>query len=60
MIAPALRTADYLGHMLDAIDRIRRYTSGIDFAGFKSQSHIQDLPAMELQATALLDALRRA
>ena len=121
MIAPALRTADYLGHMLAAIDRIRRYTSGIDFTGFKSQPLIQDavirnieivgeaarnisrkdpefisahpempwtkaiqtrdrvshgyatveleiiwatiqrdLPAMEVQATALLDALRRA
>lgn len=120
MIAPALRTADYLGHLLEAIDRIRRYTSGIDLAGFKSQSLVQDavirnieivgeaarnisridpgfiaahpeipwtdairmrdrvshgyakveldtiwttiqrdLPAMEIQATALLDALRR-
>ena len=121
MIAPAHRTADYLGHMLDAIERIRRYTSGVDLAGFKSQSLIQDavirnieivgeavrnisrkdpefiaahpevpwtkaiqtrdrvshgyatveleiiwatiqrdLPAMEIQASALLDALRRA
>ena len=42
MIAPAVRTADYLGHMLDAMDRIRRYTSGVDFAGFKSQPLIQD------------------
>lgn len=42
MIAPALRTADYLAHMLDAMDRIRRYISGIDLAGFESQSLIQD------------------
>jgi len=28
--------------MLEAMDRIRRYTSGVDFAGFKSQPLIQD------------------
>ena len=42
MIAPALRTADYLRHMLDAMERIHRYTSGIDFTGFESQPLVQD------------------
>lgn len=42
MVDPAQRTADYLRHMLEAIGRIRRYTAGIDRAGFGSQTLIQD------------------
>ena len=39
--APA-RLPDYLEHMLQAIDRIQRYTAGIGEAGFHGDEMIQD------------------
>ncbi len=42
MNQPARRLADYLGHMLEAVARIRSYTAGMDLAGFQAQKLIQD------------------
>ena len=42
MIEPARRTADYLGHLLEAVARIRKYTAGMDLAAFQSQTLVQD------------------
>jgi uncharacterized protein with HEPN domain len=38
----ALRVADYLGHILKAIERIKRYTEGMDEAAFLSSDLVQD------------------
>lgn len=38
----ALRLADYLTHILEAIDRIERYTRGLDRAAFMSTDMVQD------------------
>jgi uncharacterized protein with HEPN domain len=38
----ALRVADYLGHILRAIERIDRYTADMDEAGFLSSDLVQD------------------
>lgn len=37
-----LRVKDYLGHIQQAIERVQRYTSGIDEASFLSNELIQD------------------
>lgn len=37
-----LRVADYLGHILQAMERIERYTSGLDEAGFLNSEMVQD------------------
>jgi uncharacterized protein with HEPN domain len=37
-----LRVPDYLGHILAAIERIERHTSGVDEPGFLSSELIQD------------------
>jgi uncharacterized protein with HEPN domain len=37
-----LRLADYLGHILQAIERIELYTHGLDEAGFAGTSLVQD------------------
>ncbi len=37
-----LRLGDYLGHILEAIERINRYTADLDRAGFESTERIQD------------------
>ncbi len=42
MIEPARRTADYLGHLLEAVARIRKYTAGMDLAAFQTQTLVQD------------------
>ena len=42
MIEPARRTADYLGHLLEAVARIRKYTEGMDLAAFQTQTLVQD------------------
>ena len=42
MIEPARRTADYLGHLLEAVSRIRKYTAGMDLSAFQSQTLVQD------------------
>ena len=38
----ALRLTDYLTHILEAIDRIERYTRGLDRAAFMSTDMVQD------------------
>lgn len=38
----ALRLRDYLGHILKAIERIDRYTAGLDEAGFLGSELVQD------------------
>ena len=38
----ALRVADYLGHILEAIERIERYVSGLDESAFLSSNLVQD------------------
>ncbi|TYC51422.1 DUF86 domain-containing protein [Zoogloea oleivorans] len=38
----ALRVPDYLGHILQAIERIDRYTADIDEVGFLSSELVQD------------------
>jgi len=38
----AVRVADYLGHMLKAIERIGRYTADMDEAGFLNSELVQD------------------
>ena len=37
-----LRVADYLGHIIEAIERIYRYTEDIDEVGFLGNQMIQD------------------
>ncbi|WP_038167740.1 DUF86 domain-containing protein [Thiomonas sp. FB-Cd] len=37
-----LRLPDYLGHILDAIERIERYTAGMDEVAFAQNSLVQD------------------
>lgn len=37
-----LRIQDYLGHILDAIERIHRYTANLDEAGFVNSELVQD------------------
>lgn len=37
-----LRIPDYLGHILKAIERIDRYTAGMDEAGFLNSELLQD------------------
>lgn len=41
-MSKALRDADYLEHIQDAMDRILRYTMGMDEAGFIDDELIQD------------------
>ena len=38
----ALRLADYLGHIVEAIDRIQRYVAGLDEQGFLRDEKTQD------------------
>lgn len=38
----AMRIEDYLGHILDAIGRIERYTEDVDELGFLQSEMIQD------------------
>ena len=41
-MSKALRAADYLGHILQAIERIDRYTAEMDEAGFLNSELVQD------------------
>ena len=36
------RLADYLGHILEAIERIQRYTDAVDEVGFLASEIVQD------------------
>ncbi|MBP6582179.1 MAG: hypothetical protein KA204_01715 [Chromatiaceae bacterium] len=42
MTHQALPVADYLGHILAAIQRIRRYTVGKTYADFARDEQVQD------------------
>lgn len=52
MIEPARRTADYLGHLLEAVARIRKYTAGMDLAAFQSQTLVQDAVMRNIDTNA--------
>lgn len=41
-MSKALRVPDYLSHILCAIERIDRYTTGMDEAGFLNSELVQD------------------
>ena len=41
-MSKALRTIDYLGHILQAIERIQRYTADLDEAAFLNSELVQD------------------
>lgn len=43
------RLPDYLGHILDAVDRIRRYTQGMTEAGFLANEMVQDAVLRNLE-----------
>lgn len=44
-----LRTADYLRHIIEAIDNIQSYTAGLDAAGFKLDRKTQDAVIRNLE-----------
>jgi uncharacterized protein with HEPN domain len=44
-----LRTADYLGHIAEAIDNIQSYTAGLDAASFKVDRKTQDAVIRNLE-----------
>jgi len=48
-MSKALRVPDYLGHILAAIERIERYTDGLDEAGFLSSELVQDAVIRNLE-----------
>jgi len=41
-MSKALRIPDYLGHILEAIERIDRYTADLDQIGFLGNPMVQD------------------
>jgi uncharacterized protein with HEPN domain len=41
-VTKALRVSDYLGHILQAIERIDRYTADMDEVGFLNSDLVQD------------------
>jgi uncharacterized protein with HEPN domain len=45
----ALRTADYLQHIRDAIDQIVSYTAGMDLAAFSADRKTQDAVIRNLE-----------
>ena len=45
----ALRTADYLSHIVEAIDNILSYTSELDVVGFKEDRKTQDAVIRNLE-----------
>lgn len=61
-MSKALRVGDYLGHILQAIERIERYTAGMDEAGFLNSELVQDaaLRNIEIVGEAANNILRVA
>lgn len=49
MSGPAPRLADYLGHILEAIARVQRYTEGMDEADFAGNPLVQDAVTRNLE-----------
>ncbi len=43
------RVRDYLGHIAEAIERIQRYTVGLDLAGFQASLIVQDAVIRNLE-----------
>jgi uncharacterized protein with HEPN domain len=43
------RVADYVGHILQAMARIERHTSGVDAAGFAASELVQDAVVRNLE-----------
>lgn len=58
----ALRAPDYLAHMLLALERIDRYTLGMDEAGFVASELVQDavIRNIEVMGEAANNILRTA
>lgn len=44
-----LRTADYLRHIVEAVDNIQSYTAGLDHAAFKQDRKTQDAVIRNLE-----------
>ena len=61
-MSKALRAADYLGHILQAIERIDRYTAEMDEASFLNSELVQDavLRNIEIVGEAANNILRVA
>jgi uncharacterized protein with HEPN domain len=49
MISPTFRVQDYLQHIIEAIDRISAYTTGLDQTAFMSDAKTQDAVIRNLQ-----------
>ena len=49
MSGKGLRLADYLGHALEAIERIERYTAGTGFDDFSQNVMVQDAVIRNLE-----------
>jgi predicted nucleotidyltransferase len=49
MIRPSLRIRDYLGHILEAIDRVSTYTASSDEASFMADKKTQDAVIRNLE-----------
>ena len=49
--AHPLRIADYLRHILDAIDNIQTYTAGFDLVGFMADRKSQDADKRHLESS---------
>lgn len=58
----AQRVPDYLAHMLQALERIDRYTQGLDQAAFEADELVQDavLRNIEIMGEAANNILRAA
>ena len=56
-----LRLGDYLGHILDAIERVQRYTAGMERDAFDGQELVQDAVVrnMEVIGEAAHNVIRR-
>jgi len=61
-MSKALRTIDYLGHILQAIERIQRYTADLDEAAFLHSELVQDavIRNIEIVGEAANNVLRMA
>jgi hypothetical protein len=64
MSSGSARLPDYLGHIAEAIERIQRYTAGLDEAGFKQSQLVQDSVIRNWRSSArpaaTSDAMTRA
>ncbi len=61
-MSKALRATDYLGHILQAIERIQRYTADLDEAAFLDSELVQDavIRNIEIVGEAANNVLRVA